>query len=151
MAIECAGRIQIDAPPSRCFTVAADIEGYPAWAGEVEKVDVLERGPEGQVLRAALEVYLFHKDFSTTLDFDHGQAPDEFSFTLVESRKLRSLTGSYAFAPADDATLMTFRLRAEFVKPKAARIERFAGRKIETAITRDLRRHIERQSRRVTR
>jgi hypothetical protein len=69
----------------------------------------------------------------------------------VESRKLRALTGSYAFTPSGDGTTMTFRLRAEFIKPKAPRIERFAGRKIETAITRDLRRHIERQSRRVAR
>lgn len=151
MAIECVGRVRIDAPPSRCYAVAADLEGYPAWADEVEKVTVVERGPEGQARRVALEVYLFHKDFSATLDFDHGQAPDQLSFTLVESRKLRSMSGSYNFVPADDGTMMTFRLAAEFVKPKAPRIERFAGRKIETAITRDLRRHIERQTRRVAR
>jgi ribosome-associated toxin RatA of RatAB toxin-antitoxin module len=151
VAIECTGRVQINAPPSRCFAVAADIEGYPDWADEVEKVTVLERGDEGQALRVAMEVYLFRKDFSTTLDFDHGQAPDELSFTLVESRKLRTLTGSYAFVPSGDGSTMAFRLRAEFIKPKAPRIERFAGRKIETAITRDLRRHIERQSRRVAR
>lgn len=151
VGIECVARVRIEAPRSRCYAIAADVEGYPAWAGEVEKVTVVERGPDGQARRVALEVYLFQKDFSTTLDFDYGQAPDQVSFTLVESRKLRSMTGSYTFVPAEDGTLMTFRLNAEFVKPKAARIERFASRKVETAITRDLRRYIERQTRRVAR
>jgi hypothetical protein len=34
------------------------------------------------------------------------------------------------------------------VKPKAARIERMVARKIDTAFSRDLRRHIERDERR---
>lgn len=39
---------------------------------------------------------------------------------------------------------MSFRILMVLVKPKAARIERIVARKIDGALSRDLRRHIER-------
>ena len=39
---------------------------------------------------------------------------------------------------------MRYSLRMVLVKPKADRIERMVSRKIDTALSRDLRRHIER-------
>ena len=43
---------------------------------------------------------------------------------------------------------LRYLLRMELVNPKAARIERMVSRKIDTALSRDLRRHIERDGRR---
>ena len=42
--------IDIDAPVQRCFDVAADIEGAPAWQGSLQEVDVLERDGDGRPL-----------------------------------------------------------------------------------------------------
>jgi hypothetical protein len=87
---------------------------------------------------------LFGKEFDATLDFHHDEAPGELRFTLVEARKLASLDGSFRFGPDPAGALMRYQLRMVLVKPKAARIERMVARKIDTALSRDLRRHIER-------
>ena len=42
--------VEIDAPVQRCFDVAADIEGAPAWQGSIKDVDVLERDGDGRPL-----------------------------------------------------------------------------------------------------
>jgi uncharacterized membrane protein len=40
--------VDIDAPVQRCFDIAADIEGAPAWQGSLKDVEVLERNAEGR-------------------------------------------------------------------------------------------------------
>jgi uncharacterized membrane protein len=40
--------IEIDAPVRRCFDIAADIEGAPAWQGSLRDVEVLERDADGR-------------------------------------------------------------------------------------------------------
>jgi hypothetical protein len=40
--------IEIDAPIQRCFDIAADIEGAPAWQGSLKEVEVLERDADGR-------------------------------------------------------------------------------------------------------
>ncbi len=40
--------VEIDAPIQKCFDIAADIEGAPAWQGSLKKVDVLERDGDGR-------------------------------------------------------------------------------------------------------
>ena len=122
MAVECVGDVGIEAPPAVCFATAADIE-------------------------RCMVADLFGKEFDATVAFHHDQAPDELRFSLVEARKLASLDGLFRFEPEPGGTRMRYRLRMVLVKPKAARIERMVARKIDTALSRDLRRHIERDSR----
>jgi hypothetical protein len=70
------------------------------------------------------------------------------TLSLVESRKLRTVDGTLAFTPTGGGgTLMAFTITANLVKPKAERIERLFARRIETMLSRDLRRHIERSNR----
>jgi len=143
MAVECVGDVGIEAPPVACFSATADLERWTEWARDLERVDVLERNGDGRPARVRMVADLFGKEFDATVDFDH-QAPDEVRFTLVEARKLAELDGSFRFEPESGGTRMTYRLRMVLVKPKAARIERMVSRKIDTALSRDLRRHIER-------
>ena len=144
MAVECAGDVGIDAPPGACFTLAADLEGWTEWARDLERVEVLARGDDGRPVRARMVADLFGKEFDATVDFHHDKAPDELRFSLVEARKLAGLEGAFRFEAASGGTRMSYRLRMVLVKPKAARIERMVSRKIDTALSRDLRRHIER-------
>jgi len=143
MAVECAGEVGIEAAPAVCFAAAADLERWTEWARDLERVDVLERSADGRPSRARMVADLFGKEFDATVAFDH-QAPGELRFRLVEARKLASLDGSFRFEPGPDGTTMSYRLHMVLVKPKAARIERMVARKIDTALSRDLRRHIER-------
>ena len=144
MAVECIGDVGIDAPPAVCFGAAAAIERWTEWARDLDRVEVLERGDHGRPEEARMVADLFGKEFDATVDFDHAKAPEELAFSLVEARKLAQLEGTFRFEPVSDGTRMSFRLLMVLVKPKAARIERMVARKIDTALSRDLRRHIER-------
>jgi uncharacterized membrane protein len=144
MAVECVGDVGVEAPPAVCFSAAADLERWTEWARDLERVDVLERGDDGRPERVRMVADLFGKEFDATVDFHHDKAPDELRFSLVEARKLSILEGSFRFEPEPGGTRMSFHLRMVLVKPKAARIERMVSRKIDTALSRDLRRHIER-------
>ena len=144
MAIECVGDFEIEAPPAVCFAATAKLESWTEWARDLERVDVLERDGDGRPGRVRMVADLFGKEFDATVDFDHAKAPEELSFSLVEARKLAQLEGTFRFEPASGGTRMSFRLLMVLVKPKAARIERMVSRKIDTALSRDLRRHIER-------
>jgi Polyketide cyclase / dehydrase and lipid transport len=144
VAVECAGEVGIKAPPAACFAATADLERWTEWARDLERVDVLERGAAAGPSRVRMVADLFGKEFDATVEFDHAGAPDELRFALVEARKLAALDGSFRFEPGPDGARMTYRLHMELVKPKAARIERMVARKIDTALSRDLRRHIER-------
>jgi len=146
MAVECVGDVGIEAAPAVCFSAAADLERWTEWARDLERVDVLERAGDGRPSRARMVADLFGKEFDATVDFHHDQAPDELRFTLVEARKLAVLEGAFRFEPESGGTRMRYRLRMVLVKPKAARIERMVSRKIDTALSRDLRRHIERNA-----
>jgi len=148
MAVECIGDVAIEAAPAACFSVAADLERWTDWARDLERVDVLERAGDGRPSRVRMVADLFGKEFDATVDFHHDKAPDELRFTLVEARKLAVLEGSFRFEPEPGGTRMSYQLRMVLVKPKAARIERMVSRKIDTALSRDLRRHIERDGRR---
>lgn len=143
MAVECVGDVGIDAPPALCFSATADLERWTEWARDLERVEVLERDGDGRAGRVRMVADLFGKEFDATIDFHH-RPPDELRFTLVEARKLAALEGSFRFEPESAGTRMSYRLRMVLVKPKAARIERMVARKIDTALSRDLRRHIER-------
>jgi Polyketide cyclase / dehydrase and lipid transport len=144
MAIECVGDAGIEAPPAVCFATTADLERWTEWARDLERVEVLDRTGGGLPTRVRMVADLFGKEFDAIVDFHHDKAPDELSFSLVEARKLAALEGSFRFEPDSRGTRMTYRLRMVLVKPKAARIERMVSRKIDTALSRDLRRHIER-------
>ena len=146
MAIECIGDAAIEASPAVCFAATADLERWTEWARDLERVYVLDRTDGGRPARARMVADLFGKEFDAIVDFHHDKAPDELTFSLVEARKLAELTGSFRFEPDTGGTRLTYRLRMVLVKPKAARIERMVSRKIDTALSRDLRRHIERNA-----
>jgi hypothetical protein len=48
--LEASHTVEIDAPRSRCYEIAADVDNSPAWQGTLEEVEVLERDAEGRAL-----------------------------------------------------------------------------------------------------
>lgn len=144
MAVECDGDFGVGTSPAICFSAVADVERWPEWASDLERVEILSRDDDGRPGRVRMVADLFGKEFDATVDFQHDRAPGELRFTLVEARKLASLEGSFRFEPAADGTLVGYRFQLVLVKPKAPRIERMVSRKIDTYLSRDLRRHVER-------
>ena len=148
MAVECVGDVSVAASPASCYSVTADIERWPEWASELERIEILERSADGRPARARVVADLFGKEFDAVIDLLYDKAPGELGFTLVEAAKLAALDGAFCFEPESAGSRLSYRLRLVLVKPKAARIERMVSRKIDTAFSRDLRRHIERSGRR---
>ena len=147
MAVECDGDFGVEASPAMTFGAVADLERWPEWARDLERVEILGRDGDGRPGRVRMVADLFGKEFDATVDFHYDQAPGELRFTLVDARKLTSLEGTFRFQPQSEGTLVTYRFGLVLVKPKAPRIERMVSRKIDTAFSRDLRRHIERGNR----
>jgi hypothetical protein len=144
MAVECEGDFGVEAAPALSFGAVADLERWPEWARDLERIEVLDRDGDGRPSRVRMVADLFGKEFDATVAFHYEQAPGELRFTLVEARKLSSLEGTFRFQPQSDGTLVTYLFHLVLVKPKAARIERMVSRKVDTYLSRDLRRHIER-------
>ena len=144
MAVECEGDFGVDASPAISFGAVAELERWPEWARDLERVEILSRGGDGRPGRVRMVADLFGKEFDATVDFHYDQAPGVLRVTLVEARKLTSLEGTFRFEPQSDGTSVGYRFRLVLLKPKAPRIERMVSRKIDTYLSRDLRRHIER-------
>ncbi|HYH50866.1 MAG TPA: SRPBCC family protein [Acidimicrobiia bacterium] len=144
MAVECQGDVGVEASPALCFAAAAELEDWPEWARDLQRVEVVTRNPQGPAERVRMVADLFGREFHAVVDFDLSGAPDVMRFTLVEAPKLTELDGSFRFEPDSEGTRMSYRLRMVLAEPKGARIDRMVSRKVDTALSRDLRRHIER-------
>jgi uncharacterized membrane protein len=147
MTVESRAEVVVDAPVEACYAETVDFDHWTDWARDIESVKIVESS--GSRRRVEFGVELVGKDYGATIDFDLAGGPERITLALVESRKLRTVDGTFAFTPtASGGALMVFTITANLVKPKAERIERLFARRIETMLSRDLRRHIERSSRR---
>lgn len=144
MAVECDGDFGVEASPAVSYGAVAELDRWPEWARDLERVEILGRDGEGRPGRVRMVADLFGKEFDATVEFHYDQAPGALRFTLVEARKLTSLEGRFRFQAQSEGTLVAYGLRLVLLKPKAPRIERMVSRKIDTYLSRDLRRHIER-------
>lgn len=120
--------IEIDAPPSRCFQVAADIAAYPEWATGVRTTEVLETDAGGRVRRARFVVDGMVKEITYVLAYRY-EDPLTMAWVAEPGPDLATLEGSYTFRPLDgERTEVVYALRADptftlpgFVKGRAVR------------------------------
>lgn len=87
--------IVVEAGREICFSVAADFERYPEWAGSVQFVNVLERNSQGLGSVAEYKVGAFGTSLSYTLAYDLDQ-PQRMAWTAVAG-SVRELVGAYDF------------------------------------------------------
>lgn len=122
--------IEIDAEPSACFAVAADIAAYPEWATGVRSTEVLDRDEQGRTLRAAFVIDGMVKEISYVLTYSYDE-PHRMSWTAEPGPDLKTLEGSYTFRELGDGrTEIVYALRAE----PAFTIPGFLRRQVEKQI-----------------
>lgn len=102
--------IEIDADPRACFEVAADLESYPEWAGQVRKVVIHERDESGRPVRATLRIDAMIRQVETTFTYAY-HPPHLMSWTAAPGPDITELRGSYRFRPVGDATSVVYALR----------------------------------------
>ena len=145
MAHEATQRTTINAPAERCFAAVADFEGYPEWAREVQRAEVVEREDGGRASIVAFQTAAFGRKTNYTLRYEYDE-PDRISWTLVRGDLMRRLDGCYEFAPSvdrDDETDVTYHLELDLVAPLPGFLNRRAAPKLLRAAPRDLKAHRE--------
>jgi ribosome-associated toxin RatA of RatAB toxin-antitoxin module len=146
MAEQASERKRIEAPPERCFAVAADFERYPEWARDVKEAVVVERDAEGRGRRAAYRAGAMGHSVRYTLRYDYHRQPLGISWALEEGDIVRRLDGEYVFEPAAgdcDATDVTYRLSVELAVPLPGFVKRRAEGKIVSTALDELQRRVE--------
>jgi hypothetical protein len=144
MADEAHEHISVEASPARCFEVAVDFERYPDWAKDVKQVSILERDGTGRADRVEFRVAGLGRSIRYVLAYDYGEAPDAFSWGLVEGDVLRRLDGRYAFELEGSGTRVTYDLAVDVSIPLPGLIRRRAAGMIMGTALRELKKEAER-------
>jgi len=107
MADKVKDSIDIEATTEEIFEVATDFEAYPEWNANIKNVEIQETDTEGRATVVWYEVDAKIKTLQYVLEYDYSDAPDSFSWSLVEG-DVKELSGSYAFDEFDDVTDVTY-------------------------------------------
>ena len=125
----------IEASPERCFQAAVDVERYPEWAQGISSVSVLDYDQGGRPARVEFVAEAIGRRTRYVLAYDHSEAPQRLSWTLVEGDLTRRLDGAYTFRPApdgaeDELTEVCYELNIELAVPLPGFVKRRAETKI---------------------
>lgn len=107
--------ITIDAPPERVMAVITDLERYPEWTEEIQKVEVLATDDQGRPVQAAFTVDAKVVEVRYTLEYSHRD--NQMSWHLVEGEVIRQLDGSYVVEPRDGRVEVTYTLEGDVDLP----------------------------------
>ncbi|MDT0346564.1 SRPBCC family protein [Streptomyces litchfieldiae] len=131
MAEHTRSSITIEAPPADVMAVIADFGRYPEWTGEVKEAEVLGTDAQGRAeqVRLLLDAGAIKDEHTLAYTW---QGEREVSWSLVKSRMLRALDGSYRLAPAADGkhTEVTYQLTVDVKIPMLGTIKRKAEKVI---------------------
>jgi hypothetical protein len=104
-----AASLEIAAPPERCFAIAADVEGAPAWQGAMRSAKALEHGPDGRPVLVETRIDALVAGVTLVLRFAYDE-PHGMTWER-EHGDLKGLQGSWRFEPAPGGlTLATYAL-----------------------------------------
>jgi ribosome-associated toxin RatA of RatAB toxin-antitoxin module len=134
---------RIAAPVELCYAVAADVAGYPSWQKDVKAVEVLATDDDGEVVEARLTLTGLGRTVRQVLRYDHSGAPGRLAWSLVEGDLVRSLTGTYEFAPDGDGTAVTYTLELDLSAPVPGLLKRKVQGMIMGAALKDFRKRVE--------
>ncbi len=137
--------LEIDAPAELLYDTAADIASYPEWATGVKEVEILERGPREEVVRARFVIEVMVKEIEYVLQYQHDR-PERLSWVAEENEDLKMLEGSYTFTPSDGATEVLYGLKVELNFTMPGFLMRQAEKQIVTTALRGLRKRVAEQS-----
>ena len=142
MADSVSDSIDIAASAEEIFAVATDLEKYPEWNANIKKVEIKESDEEGRPTQVWMQVDAKIKTVSYTLEYDYSDAPDSFSWDLVEG-DVKELSGSYAFDEFDDVTEVRYETRVDPGFPMPGMLRRQAQKQIVKGALQDLKKRVE--------
>lgn len=142
MADSVKDSIDVEATAEEIFEVATDFAAYPDWNANIKKVEIKETDDEGRATQVWYEVDAKVKTLNYTLEYDYSNAPDSFSWDLVEG-SVKELSGSYSFDEFDDVTEVQYETRIDPGFPLPGLLKRQAERQIVKGALADLKKRVE--------
>ena len=142
MAEKVSDTIDIEAAADQIFEVAVDLEAYPDWNANIKEVEVLEWDDEERPVKAWFRVDAKIRTVAYTLAYDFSEAPDSFSWELVEG-DVKALEGSYTFEEFDDVTEVTYEMAIDPGFPVPGFLKKQAERQIVKGALDDLKKRVE--------
>ena len=95
--------ITISAPPSTILEILLDVENYPAWQSTVDRVEVLERDPQGRPKMCRFNAVAGDLTANWTVLYDYTEL-FRFEYFMLEGDAMKRNDGSYAIAERPDGT-----------------------------------------------
>ena len=142
MADSVSDNIDVKATTDEIFAVATDFEAYPEWNANIKKVEVKETDDEGRATKVWMEVDAKVKTVSYTLAYDYSEAPDAFSWSLVDG-DVKALSGAYRFDEFDDVTEVQYETAIDPGFPVPGLLKRQAEKQIVKGALQDLKKRVE--------
>ncbi|ARQ71220.1 SRPBCC family protein [Streptomyces marincola] len=144
MAEHTRSSITIEASPADVMAVIADFGRYPEWTGEVKEAEVLGTDARGRAeqVRLLLDAGAIKDEHTLAYTW---QGEEQVSWSLVKSRMLRSLDGSYRLVPTagGQRTEVTYQLTVDVKIPMLGTIKRKAEKVIIDRALDGLKRRVE--------
>ena len=137
-------RIRVEAPADRCFDVAIDFESYPEWARDVREAKIIETDAEGRGTKVEFRAAALGRSVRYVLAYDFSEAPETFSWQLVEGEMLRRLDGTYRFEPeGPSSTRVHYDLAVDLSMPLPGLLKRRAAGLIMGSALKELKKQVE--------
>jgi ribosome-associated toxin RatA of RatAB toxin-antitoxin module len=131
MAEHTRSSITIEATPAEVMAVIADFGRYPEWTGEVKEAEVLAADGAGRAeqVRLLLDAGAIRDEHTLAYEWSGETA---VSWSLVKSKMLRALDGSYRLDPVEGGkhTEVTYQLTVDVKIPMLGTIKRRAEKVI---------------------
>ena len=142
MADKVRDTIDIEASVADIFDVATDFEAYPEWNANIKNVEVKERDDQDRATSVWFEVDAKVKVVSYTLSYDYSDAPDSFSWDLLDG-DVKELNGSYSFDEFDDVTEVMYETAIDPGFPLPGFLKRQGEKQIVKGALVDLKKRVE--------
>ena len=142
MADSVSDTIDVKATMDKIFEVATDFEAYPEWNANIKNVEVRERDDDGRATHVWYEVDAKIKKLKYVLEYDYSEAPEAFSWTLVEG-DVKDLRGSYRFDEFDDVTEVQYEMAIDPGFKVPGMLKRQAEKQIVKGALEDLKKRVE--------
>lgn len=142
MAESVSDNIDIAASAEEIFAVATDFEKYPDWNADIKKVEIKETDDEGRATKVWMQVDAKVKTVTYTLAYDYSDAPDSFSWSLLEG-DIKDLSGSYTFDEFDDVTEVQYETSIDPGFPIPGVLKRQGQKRLMKGALEDLKKRVE--------
>ena len=135
--------ITIAAPAEAVMAVIADFPSYPQWASSVKKAEVLKESDDGYAsqVRFVIDAGVVRDEY--TLAYDWAEDGSWVSWTLIDSRVMKSQEGSYDLAESGGETQVTYTLGVETSTPMLGLLRRRGERMIMDIALKELKKRVE--------